>query len=101
MKKWFERLFAMLAEPIGGILFVTRYPGTDRSSRIMVSMWALALALACLSVGMYVRDGDYGAFFLWMNLAVAALDVYMLRRSIQGLRYRRERRGRVSRRALP
>lgn len=101
MKKGIQRFWAALAGNIRGMTFVTRYPRTDKSSRNMTFMWALALLLAVWSVGMYLRDRDYGSFFLWMNSAILVLDAYMLRLSILGIGYRRSRRGKTSRRALP
>lgn len=101
MKKGIQRFLEKLREVAAGIVFVTRYPRTDKSIRIMLGMWILATLLAVWSVTLYGWHGDFGNPLLWVNAAVLLVDVYMLRHAILGLRYRRSRRGKVSRRALP
>lgn len=101
MKKGIQRFLEMLRGVAGGIVFVTRYPRTDKSIRIMLGMWILATLLAVWSVTLYGWRGDFGSPILWLNAAVLLVDIYMVRNAILGLRYRRSRRGKVSRRSLP
>lgn len=101
MKLGIKRVGTAIVDGAAGIVFVTRCPRTDKSIRIMTIMWALAALLAVWSVGLFLGSRDFGNFFLYLNAGCLVLDAYMLRHCVLGLRYRRSRRGKVSRRALP
>jgi hypothetical protein len=64
-----------------------RFPYRQKTARINVGMWSLALSLVLLSVTADFITGSFG--WLPFVLAIGAGDVVMLRRSIRGLRYRR------------
>jgi hypothetical protein len=55
----------------------------------MATMWAVAAMIACWSITRYVLQQNWGSFFLWWNVAILALDIYMLVIAVRGLKYRR------------
>lgn len=83
---------------VRGILRVTIYPPGMKSAWVMTIAWAVALLTAAIAAVAHLDD--WTSVWLWYNLAFAALDIYMLRLCIQGIRYRSAlRRGKVRRRA--
>jgi hypothetical protein len=55
----------------------------------MAIMWAVAAMTACFSITLYVLQQNWGSFFIWWNVAILVLDIYMLVRAVKGLKYRR------------
>lgn len=95
MKNWLQRFRGNLR----GIAYTTSHPGTDRFNRLGTAGWIVSAAFALISIWAHIRLELWWSPVLWVMVAVLVLDVYMLRLSIQGIRYRRARRGKVRRRA--
>jgi membrane protein YdbS with pleckstrin-like domain len=88
-----------IGETLKGMAYVTRFPSTDKQSRIFTTAWAVSMVCAVASIVSHLMLRQTGSWVLWAVAALLVLDVYMLRLCIQGIRYRRARRGRVRRRA--
>lgn len=78
-----------LKENVGGVVYVTRWPSTTRSSRFMVTIWATSLAVAVLSIVAHMVIRDYTSPVLFGVLVLTVVDIYMLAAAVKGLLYRR------------
>jgi uncharacterized membrane protein len=82
-----------------GIAYVTSHPQTDRFNRLSTTGWIASGVLALVSILSYISLDQWASPVLWVMVALLAVDAYMLSLCIQGIRYRRTRRGKVRRRA--
>lgn len=77
-----------------GMAYVTRFPMSDRQSRIMTTAWAVSAVCAIVSIVTHTALGWWGSWVPWAVVLLLVLDAYMLRLCLQGIRYRRAQRGR-------
>ena len=94
-----KKLWAAIADGAAGVVFVTRYPRSDKAAWLWVTIWGISLLVAVWSVTLYLVQRQWGEPFLYINTVALFVDFVMLYHSVKGFEYRRVRRGKVRRRA--
>jgi len=94
MKKGIQRFKRAIDDNVRGMLFVLLYPASVKDARVHLCAWSFALVLSLTSVGLFISDGSWTSPWLWLNIGLAAIEVYLLRRAYLGYRWVRGRRAR-------
>jgi hypothetical protein len=94
MKKGIQRFKRAIDDNVRGMLFVLLYPASVKDARVHLCAWSFALVLSLTSVGLFIGDGSWTSPWLWLNIGLAAIEVYLLRRAYLGYRWVRGRRAR-------